>query len=139
MSESPYYVVLVEDGEADAFLVREAFRQHHLDCRLDVIADGEKAAEFVATLDRQESHPCPQLFLLDLNLPKFSGDVVLQQIRKSRRCGQVPVMILTSSRFPRDEAELMRLGATSYFQKPSRLDEFLRLGEVVRELLAPAK
>jgi DNA-binding response OmpR family regulator len=139
VSELRNYVVLVEDGEADAFMVREAFRQHQIDGRLDVIADGEKAVEFVEMLDTQESHPCPQLYLLDLNLPKFSGDVVLQQIRKSRRCGQVPVIILTSSRFPRDEAELMQLGATCYFQKPSRLDEFLRLGGVVRELLAPAK
>jgi len=60
---------------------------------------------------------------------------LLKLIRKSRRCSQVPVMIITSSSSPRDEEEMMRLGATCYFHKPSRLSEFLNLGAVVSDLL----
>src|SRR6185295_3453176 len=114
---------------------REAFRHHHLDVRLDVLADGELAVNFVDGLDGGEPHPCPDFFMLDLNLPKVTGDVLLKLIRKSRRCSQVPVMIITSSSSPRDEEEMMRLGATCYFQKPSRLSEFLNLGAVVSDLL----
>jgi DNA-binding response OmpR family regulator len=135
VSREPFHIVLVEDSETDAFLVREAFRHHHLDCRLEVLLDGEAAVDFVAQLDAGEPRPCPDFFMLDLNLPKVTGDILLQQIRKSRRCSQVPVMIITSSTSPRDKDEMMRLGATCYFQKPSRLDEFLRLGSVISDLL----
>jgi hypothetical protein len=33
---------------------------------------------------------------------------------------------------PRDKAEASRLDAAFYFRKPSRLDEFMRLGELLR-------
>jgi DNA-binding response OmpR family regulator len=131
----PFHIVLVEDSETDAFLVREAFRHHRLDFRLDVLADGELAVDFVDRLDAGEPQHCPDFFMLDLNLPKVTGDVLLKLIRKSRRCSQVPVMIITSSSSPRDEEEMMRLGATCYFHKPSRLSEFLNLGAVVSDLL----
>ena len=135
MRSEPFHIVLVEDSETDAFLVREAFRHHRLDVRLDVLADGELAVDFVDGLDAGEPRPCPDFFMLDLNLPKVTGDVLLKLIRKSQRCSQVPVMIITSSSSPRDEEQMMRLGATCYFQKPSRLSEFLNLGAVVSDLL----
>ena len=100
-----------------------------------MLADGELAVDFVDGLDAGEPHHCPDFFMLDLNLPKVTGDVLLKLIRKSRRCSQVPVMIITSSSSPRDEEEMMRLGATCYFHKPSRLSEFLNLGAVVSDLL----
>lgn len=135
MRSEPFHIVLVEDSETDVFLVREAFRHHRLDFRLDVLLDGELAVNFVDGLDAGEPRPCPDFFMLDLNLPKVSGDILLKLIRKSRRCSQVPVMIITSSSSPRDQEEMMRLGATCYFHKPSRLADFLNLGAVVSDLL----
>jgi DNA-binding response OmpR family regulator len=77
----------------------------------------------------------PHLVLLDLNLPRRSGDQILQHLRHSDRCKDIPVVVVTSSDSPRDKAEMSRLGATRYFRKPSRLDEFMRLGPLVRELV----
>jgi CheY-like chemotaxis protein len=57
-------------------------------------------------------------------------------MRQSQRLRDVPVVILTSSDSPRDKEQTATLGATRYFRKPSRLAEFMRLGEIVRELLA---
>ena len=131
-----HHIVLVEDSDSDVFLVKEAFARHNLVFQLTVLDDGEKAIDFVRSLDGDDAQDCPHLYLVDLNLPKLSGDLVLEQIRKSRRCSDTPVMIITSSASPRDKAETNRLGATSFFQKPSRLDEFLKLGSVVAELLS---
>src|SRR4051794_39565691 len=36
-------VVIVEDNPADVMLVREAFREHGLDCEILVLTDGESA------------------------------------------------------------------------------------------------
>jgi CheY-like chemotaxis protein len=135
MNLEPFRIVLVEDAEPDVFLVREALRQSGLEFELCVLEDGEKAAEFIAGLDRDQTLPCPDLLLLDLNLPRKDGEQVLARLRQSSRCAHVPVLIVTSSDSPSDKARAARLGATEYFRKPSQLDDFMKLGSLVRHLL----
>jgi CheY-like chemotaxis protein len=135
MSDTPFRIVLVEDAEPDIFLVREALERGGLNFDLDVLEDGEKAMDYIDKVDRGETGCCPHLFLLDLNLPKKSGAQVLERMRRSQRCGQIPVLVLTSSDSPKDKEQTAQLGATQYFRKPSRLAEFMRLGEIVRGLL----
>jgi DNA-binding response OmpR family regulator len=136
MRESQVNILLIEDAEQDVFLVREALKNAGLDFELNVLDDGEKAIDFIDELDRQLGAVCPDLVLLDLNLPKRSGDQILEHMRHSVRCKDIPVVVVTSSDSPRDKADMSRLGATRYFRKPSRLDEFMRLGPLVRELVA---
>ena len=128
MGDTPVQVLLVEDAEPDVYLVREALKRAGGDFQLTVLEDGEKAVQFIDRMDRDENAACPSLVLLDLNLPKKSGEQVLEHMRSSRRCGHIPVIVVTSSDSPRDKAQAARLGATQYFRKPSRLDEFMQLG-----------
>jgi DNA-binding response OmpR family regulator len=135
MNPERFQIVLVEDAEPDVFMVREALRQSGLQFELCVLEDGEKAAEFIAGLDQDQTARCPDLLLLDLNLPKKNGEQVLAHLRQSSRCARVPVLIVTSSDSPNDKARVSRLGATQYFRKPSQLDDFMKLGPLVRNLL----
>jgi DNA-binding response OmpR family regulator len=48
------------------------------------------------------------------------------------------VAVLTSSDSPRDRLASTSLGAMRFLQKPSNLEQFLRLGAVFKELLAIA-
>ena len=135
MSGPRFNIVLVEDAEPDVILVREALEQSGLDFDLRVFDDGEQGVDFVENIDRDAAAACPHLFLLDLNLPKKSGGQVLERVRQSVRCGAVPVVILTSSDSNKDKAQAANLKATGYFRKPSRLDEFMKLGPYLRDLL----
>jgi DNA-binding response OmpR family regulator len=135
MIEPEANILLIEDAEPDVFLVREALRQAGVSFHLKVLDDGEKAVEFIERLEQDASVECPKLVLLDLNLPKRSGDQILERMRQSGRCSTVPVIIVTSSDSPKDRALTSRLGATLYFRKPSRLDEFMKLGPLVRQVL----
>jgi CheY-like chemotaxis protein len=137
MRDPRFQILIVEDAEPDVLLVREALERAGLEFELRVLDDGEKASDFIDTLEQDGTTVCPHLVLLDLNLPKMTGGQVLRRLRQSPACGQVPVVILTSSDSPKDKAEARQLKATEYFRKPSRLDEFMRLGQVVRNLLAP--
>ena len=136
LSGSRFRIVLVEDAEPDVFLVREALQRADLESELEVLDDGEKAVDFIDKLDQDPTVGCPHLILLDLNLPKKSGAQVLERVRQSPVCGDVPVVILTSSESPVDKERAAQLKATEYFKKPSRLDEFMKLGLLVRDLLA---
>jgi len=135
MTGPRFHIILVEDAEPDVLLVREALEQSGLEFELMVFDDGEQGVAFVDTMDRDLTLDRPHLFLLDLNLPKKTGGQILERVRQSPRCGKIPVVILTSSDSQRDKAQAADLNATGYFRKPSRLDEFMKLGPYVRDLL----
>jgi two-component system, chemotaxis family, response regulator Rcp1 len=127
-------VLLVEDNPADVGLVREALSEHGVDCVLSVITDGESAIDFMEEVDDGRLD-CPDLIILDLNLPKRPGRDVLQFIRTSIRCSQVPVLVLSSSGAQKDKDEAAELGASRYIQKPIRLDDFINLGKLFKDML----
>ena len=135
MSEAPFQIVLVEDTDLDVFLIRQALGQAGLAFELRVLVNGEEALEFIAKIDSDKTVPLPHLIVLDLNLPKVNGGQVLERVRQSSRCAPVPVLVLTSSDSPKDRAIVAQFSATQYFRKSSRLDEFMSLGRVIRELL----
>jgi DNA-binding response OmpR family regulator len=131
-------IVLVEDAEPDVLLVREALESNHLKFDLCVLEDGEKAVDYIDRLDGNQVD-VPHLFLLDLNLPRKNGGQVLERLRQSGKWSHIPVVILTSSDSPRDKAKASEYQATEYFQKPSRLEDFMKLGVLVGRLLANPK
>jgi DNA-binding response OmpR family regulator len=132
-------VLLVEDSPADANLVAVALEDAHLECNLLVMQDGAKAIDFIDRLDSGSGKDSPDIVLLDLNLPKASGTAVLERIRSSSRCGGAKVLIISSSDAPADRERAIGLGASDYFRKPSSLEQFLRLGPKVQEMLCDGK
>jgi DNA-binding response OmpR family regulator len=127
----------VEDNPADALLVRKAFEAHEIEGEITIITDGQMAIEFIEDIDAQ-GLPCPDLAILDLNLPRKPGREVLERMRQSVSCREVPVLILSSSDARSDKADALRFGASRYIRKPTRLDDFLALGAVFRDALGAA-
>jgi len=76
-------IVLVEDSPADCYLFQEALKAHSVETDLMVFHDGEDAMSFL--LAAETNKPPPQLFVLDLNLPKVDGFTLLQQLRATVR------------------------------------------------------
>ena len=124
----------MEDNPADTGLVREALDEHGVECDLVVLGDGEKAIRYIQEFDTLPRE-CPDLLIVDLNLPKRSGREVLQTMRLSVKCRTAPVVVLSSSDAQRDKLDSARLGANRYIHKPLRLEEFLRLGAVFKAML----
>jgi chemotaxis family two-component system response regulator Rcp1 len=131
----PFLIVLVEDNPADVFLVQEAITMHEVLASVLVIRNGEDAIRLINKADADDNAPCPALFLLDLNIPMKNGEEVLAHIRNSRRCANTPVVVVTSSDSPQDHARAERLGANHYFRKPTDLDAFMRIGEIIKGML----
>lgn len=128
-------ILVVEDSGADVFLIRESLEWAHVDADLHVVSDGEQAIQIFQQVDADETALCPDLVILDLNLPKKSGREVLEAIRRTHRCGQTPVLVVTSSNAERDRDEVAKLHANGYFRKPSQYSEFMKVGELVKKLL----
>ena len=126
---------MIEDNPADVFLIKEAIRNHGLDADITIVDNGEAALDLVARMNRDVSIPCPDLLLLDINLPRTDGFTVLEKLRSGQRCAQMPVVVMTSSAAAKDRNRSTELGANAYFQKPSTYDEYLKIGGVIEDLL----
>ena len=93
--QQTFYIVVMEDNKADVFLVEEAIAFHEIHAVLQVITDGEEAIRRVE--ESNKGAPSPDLFILDLNLPKRSGHEILAAVRRSPEYAHIPVLIMTSS------------------------------------------
>lgn len=117
-------LLIVEDNEADAFLITETLLPGGLDCDPVVVKDGVEACDYLhARAPYQDALP-PDLILLDMNLPRLNGHGVLREIRKDARLRKIPVVILSSSDGEADVRQSYNLGANCYVTKPVGLREF---------------
>lgn len=100
-----------------------------------MVSHGDEALDYLAgggEFANREKHPFPALMLLDLQLPRRSGHEVLEWLRaQTEEMRRLPVVVLTSSREPRDINRAYELGANSYLVKPVAFEALL---ELVREL-----
>lgn len=60
---------------------------------------------------------------------------MLSHIRKAHAFSGTPVIVMTSSDSPKDRESALALGANLYFRKPTDLQSFMHLGEVVQRIL----
>jgi len=128
-------ILLAEDNPADVYLIREALREHGVDCPMRVATDGQQVLMILSGAGPHAATKHPALIILDLNLPRHDGIEILQRLRETSELCRVPVVVLTSSDSPRDRLAADRLGVTQFLRKPSSLDEFLSLGAVFKDLL----
>jgi CheY-like chemotaxis protein len=135
MPNGKHLIVVAEDNGGDAFLIREALREQKLPFAIEAVEDGESMFSLINALNSDENQPCPDLFVLDLNLPRRSGEEVFTHLRNSQRCADTPVIVVTSSDSPLDRERATKLRASAYFRKPSNLDGFMEIGTLIRQVL----
>lgn len=120
----PAHILLVEDSPTDALMVREILSQAHVGNTLHVVEDGMQALEFLHQEGAYADAPRPDLVLLDLQLPRKSGQEVLAEIKDDEELRAIPVVVLTSSREDRDVACAYQAFANSYVAKPVDYQDF---------------
>jgi CheY-like chemotaxis protein len=122
----PSRIVLVEDNEADVYLVSMALREAGFPGDPTVFRDGEDAlASFRAAASASE---VPEMILLDLNLPRVDGKAIVETLRRNAAFDHVPVMLLSSAISPADAAKTQEFRSCMCTLKPSSLDAFMALG-----------
>jgi CheY-like chemotaxis protein len=129
-------ILLVEDCEADAMLMKRAWRSLNLQNPLQVVTDGEQAINYLEGFGQfadRAAHPLPTLVLLDLKMPIISGFEVLRWIRSSPDLKAVTVIVLTNSVYEDEMKLAYQLGANSFMVKPPNFDRLLvELEAIVR-------
>ena len=131
MARKEIKILLVEDNPGDIRLVREALSECGMNHRLEVVADGVAALEYLWREKSSVNGSLPDLLLLDLNLPKKDGREVLMEIKGDEGLRRIPVVIFSSSKAEGDILSAYRHHANCYICKPLDLDAFI---EVVAQI-----
>ncbi len=121
-------LLLVEDNPADIKITQRAFQESKLPVDLLVVRDGQEAVDYLLRQGKYAAQPdwrSPELILLDLNLPRLTGQEVLERIRNSDRLRTIPVVVLTTSRRDEDVRAVYAAGANTYIQKPQEFRQFV--------------
>lgn len=107
-------ILIVEDDKPLQKYLKELLLDNGYSVTL--ASDGVEA---ISILERVE----PDLVVLDLNLPKMSGESVCREIRE--RFPHIRVIILTAKDSVSDIVQGLQLGADDYMTKPFVADVFL--------------
>ncbi|WP_323190240.1 response regulator [Halostella sp. PRR32] len=124
-SSDPADILLVEDNPGDVRLTKEAFEDGRIANTLHVVNDGVEALDFLYRRGDHADAPCPDIVLLDLNLPRKDGDEVLEEINSDPELSRVPVVVLTSSEAQEDIVRSYELDANAYLTKPVDPNKFI--------------
>lgn len=116
-------ILLVEDNAQDERLTLRGLKASGVQAAIHVVRDGREAIEYLHGAGRLPDPP--DLILLDIKLPKYSGLEVLAKIRGHAETARVPVVMLTSSDDLNDIDQSYSLGANSYIQKSMDIDRYL--------------
>ncbi|WP_246581162.1 response regulator [Deinococcus aestuarii] len=120
--DMPGHLLIVEDQPNDVELARAALALSQVGCEVSVARDGTEALDLL-----RQPGPCPNLILLDLNLPGVGGQEVLTAVRANPAWRHVPVVIFTTSDEPQDRAACAAAGADEYVLKPGGFGELIDL------------
>lgn len=119
MAES-FSIVLAEDDEGHATLVRRNLKRAGLESEAVHVRDGQEALDYLygrASWTHRARHD-GLVLLLDLNMPRLGGFEVLRQLKADAALARIPVFVLTTTDDPVEIARCYTLGASACIVKP---------------------
>ena len=136
-------VLLAEDNDGHAALIKRRFRRLGVARRLMRFVDGAEILDFLfgqSQTGTSEAHWEPDgryALLLDINLPKVDGIEVLRRIRREPGMKDLTVIMLTTTDDPHDISTCRALGCDEYVVKPIGAKPFadavLSIGNMLAE------
>ena len=112
----PAHVLVVEDNEVNAYLVRYLLESAGLS--VAVAGNGELALSAAAARR-------PDLVLMDIRLPVMDGYEATRRMKADPALAAVPVVALSANALPHEKAEALASGCVAHLEKPIDTGRFI--------------
>ncbi|MGQ4650499.1 PAS domain S-box protein [Lyngbya aestuarii] len=109
-------ILLVDDNPQNLRLLQTVLKEQGYQVRTAI--KGELALIAVESA-------APDLILLDINLPDFSGYEVCRELKKSQEFAEIPVIFLSALSEVLDKVKAFEVGGADYITKPFDVPEIL--------------
>lgn len=117
----PLHILIVEENETIVTFLQDILSMN--DYKVTVAKNGSEALQLVT------SH-CPDLILLDIELPDINGKEIITEVRK---WASIPIIIISANTDEEDKVSALDLGADDYITKPFNTNEMLaRIRTIIR-------
>lgn len=130
MKASKYTLLIVDDDEDQRFFYKKSFERLGTKYKVQLAWSGDEALAYLKGegkfADRSQFE-FPSYVLTDLNMKPGDGFDVLQFLKNNPALSVIPVVMLSSSEDHDDIRQAYLLGVSSYFVKPSDIDDLKRL------------
>ncbi|HNP29211.1 MAG: response regulator [Nitrospira sp.] len=129
-------VLLVDDNPDDCEIVKAAWDECPVGQELRCVYDGTELLDYLyrrGLFPTRESAPRPSVILLDLNMPYMTGGEVLKEIKKDPLLACLPIVVLTTSKAPKDIYHSAGMGVNGYMQKPNSYNGYLQMFSNLKE------
>jgi CheY-like chemotaxis protein len=110
-------VMIVDDDIDDIDIFIDAVRR--VDSSLCCVS-AQNGIDAINLLNHGEVHP--DFIFVDLNMPKLNGKQFIASLKQSHAFDDSRIIVYSTSKNERDEAEVLRLGADEFITKPISLD-----------------
>jgi CheY-like chemotaxis protein len=137
MAKDVHTAFLVDDSEDDRFFMRKALEWNPHLIVIGEACDGQEVMDYLsgtAAFGDRQTHPFPDILLLDLKMPRKNGYDVLQWL-KTQSFQNLTVVVVSGSWLAEDVAKSMALGAHGYFKKTVVKKEQKEMAEEIEHLL----
>jgi CheY-like chemotaxis protein len=136
MSERQLTIILADDDDGHATLIRRNLERSRLNAKIVRLRDGQDVVDYLIN----QHCELPALLLLDIHMPRLDGIEALRRIKGDSDAKMIPVYMLTTTDNPREVDRCFALGCNAYLTKPvayealvatiQRLCSFLEIGEI---------
>lgn len=126
-------IFLIEPNPGDSRLFTENFNDAKLLNTIYTVSDAESALDFLHQRNDHSDKPCPDIVLLEPQLPGQNGMDVLSELKNEPTLSEIPVIVLTSSEAGEDIIQSYGIDADSYIQKPVEPDEFVEFVQSIED------
>lgn len=134
--ESKLDMLLVDDSPADVALFQRALKRLTLNICLRTLATGDEAVAYLEArgvyADRAR-HPLPDVIVLDLRMPGFSGFDLLAWRLASRLFLAIPVVVLSGLGTEADLKRVFELGADKHVLKPGAAEDWESVAKEIHD------
>lgn len=135
MNQKKSIIILIADDDPDdRMMTQEALEENHIINQLKFVENGVDLIDYLRGNGKFKNpleNPRPDLILLDLNMPKIDGREALKIIKSDPDLGEIPVIVLTTSKSDVDIVKSYDLGVNCFISKPVTFTHFI---EVIRTL-----
>jgi len=133
MENKKNLIVIADDDPDDQYIIRQAIVETGFPNDVLLVKNGLELMELLDGKGRfsAENLPIPDLVIMDLNMPLLDGYGVLQKVKNDKKLKEIPIFVISTSRFEYDHDKSLDYGATDFFSKPYHFDD---LKEIIREI-----
>ena len=118
-------ILIAEDDADDRLMINEAFMENNMPAGIVFFENGAELLDYLYSFDDSAERTLPDLIILDLNMPKMDGKSVLSRLKIHNLYQNIPVVILTTSRSREEEENVLEMGASGFYTKPSSFTELV--------------